>query len=211
LNSKYFLVQPSEFIESHMPFDPLWQLLEYPVTHDQFYSGNVYKKPGAPYFNFADSIAAYTQMDSLQRLESAAMRIQKYELYNTQVKNNYNYIKMHIEMIDQDKDLDLYNSSMADLNDATTILNSFIEYRNRQFTPEKTDKELEALLDGIDQKLESSSKKLDEVDRSKATLTLGTDQVRNRLNGLLEKVKVQKDFLHRYLTTDKANRKSLFY
>ena len=44
LNSKYFLVQPTEFIESHMPFDPLWQLLNYPISHEQFYSGNIYKK-----------------------------------------------------------------------------------------------------------------------------------------------------------------------
>src|SRR5665647_1467877 len=30
-NTKYFLVNPAQFIESHMPFDPLWQLLEYPL------------------------------------------------------------------------------------------------------------------------------------------------------------------------------------
>src|SRR4029077_1476470 len=101
------------------------------------------------------------------------LRIQKYRLYNSQVKDNYNYIKMHIEMIDQDRDLELYNSSMADLNEATTILNNFIEYRNKQFTPEKSDVELRALLDGIDNKLDSSLKKLDEVDKSKATLILG--------------------------------------
>jgi hypothetical protein len=150
-------------------------------------------------------------MDSFHKLQSTALRIQKYQLYNSQVKNNYNYIKMHIEMIDQDRDLELYNSSMADLNDATTILNNFIEYRNKQFTPEKTDVELKALFDGIDNKLDSSLKKLDEVDKSKATLILGTDPVRNRLNVLLEKIKVQKDFLNRYLNTDKSNRKSLFY
>ena len=114
-------------------------------------------------------------------------------------------------MIDQDRDLELYNSSMADLNDATTILNNFIEYRNKQFTPEKTDAELQALLDGIDNKLDSSLKKLDEVDKSQATLTLGTDPVRNRLNVLSVKIKEQKDFLNRYLNTDKSTRKSLFY
>jgi hypothetical protein len=194
-----------------MPFDPLWQLLDYPVSHEQFYSGDVYKKTDTPYFNFSDSVTAYIKMDSLHKLQSTALRIQKYQLYNSQVKNNYNYIKMHIEMIDQDRDLELYNSSMADLNDATTILNNFIEYRNKQFTPEKTDVELKALFDGIDNKLDSSLKKLDEVDKSKATLILGTDPVRNRLNVLLEKIKVQKDFLNRYLNTDKSNRKSLFY
>ena len=77
---------------------------------------------------------------------------------------------MNIEIINQDKDVELYNSSMAELNDATTILNNFIEYRNKQFTPEKTDAELQALLDGMDNKLDSSLKKLDEVDKSKLPL-----------------------------------------
>ena len=211
LNSKYFLVRPIEFIGSHMPFDPLWQFLEYPVTHEQFYSGNIYKKNDTPYFNFSDSVAAYIQMDSLHKLQSTALRIQKHRISNSLVKDNYNYVKMHIEIINQDRDLDLYNSSMADLNDATAILNNFIEYRNKQFTPEKTDLELLALLDGIDNKLDSSLKKLDEVDKSKATLTLGTDPVRDRLNVLLKKIKEQRDFLNRYLSTDKSNRKTLFY
>jgi len=118
---------------------------------------------------------------------------------------------MNIEMINQDKDLNLYNSSVADLNEVTAILNNFIEYRNKQFTPEKTDEELQALLDGVDKKIDSSLKKLDEVDKSKATLTLGTDEIRNRLNVLLEKIKDQKVFLDRYLTTAKNDRKSLFY
>ena len=187
MNSKYFMVQPTEFIESHMPFDPLWQFLNYPISHEQFYSGNIYKRKDIPYFNFSDSVTAYIQMDSLHKLQSTALRIQKQGLYNPRVKDNYNYIKMNIEMINQDKDVELYNSSMADLNDATTILNNFIEYRNKQFTPEKTDAELQALLDGIDNKLDSSLKKLDEVDKSQATLTLGTDPVRDRLNVLLEK------------------------
>jgi len=209
--SKYFMIQPIEFIESHMPYDPLWQLLNYPITHEQFYTGRIFNKTGIPYFNFSDSVTAYSQMDSLHKLQSTALRIQNYGLHNPRVKDNYNYIKMNIEMINQDKDLNLYNSSVADLNEVTAILNNFIEYRNKQFTPEKTDEELQALLDGVDKKIDSSLKKLDEVDKSKATLTLGTDEIRNRLNVLLEKINDQKVFLDRYLTTAKNDRKSLFY
>lgn len=209
--SKYFMIQPIEFIESHMPYDPLWQLLNYPITHEQFYNGRIFNKTDTPYFNFSDSVTAYSHMDSLHKLQSTALRIQNYGIYNPRVKDNYNYIKMNIEMINQDTDVNLYNSSVADLNEVTAILNNFIEYRNKQFTPEKTDSELQALLDGVDQKIDSSLKKLDQVDKSKATLTLGTDEIRNRLNVLLGKIKDQKLFLNRYLTTTKNDRKSLFY
>jgi hypothetical protein len=210
-NAKYFMAQPSEFIYSHMPYDPLWQLLNYPISHQQFNSGNTYRKTDAQYFNYADSITAYFQMDSLQKLNSSALRIQQNALYNPLVKNNHDYIKMHIEMINQDKDVDLYNSSVEELNDATAIYNSFIQYRNQQFTPEKTDTELKDLLDGIDIKLLSSLKKLEEIDKSPATFTIGTHNVRDRVNALTDRVKEQRDFLERYLSTAKSDRATLFY
>ena len=41
----YFRMRPAQAIESHMPFDPLWQLLKAPRTPEQFQYGQV---PAAP-------------------------------------------------------------------------------------------------------------------------------------------------------------------
>jgi Transglutaminase-like superfamily len=207
----YFMVSPAEFIESHMPFDPMWQLLHYPVSHEQFYGGNFYRAGYTSYFNFPDSIFAYNRMDSLHKLQSAALRIQNEGIYNARVRDQYNYVKMHIEMINQQEEVDLYNASVADLNDATAILNHFIEYRNNQFMPAKTDVELLSLLNGIDRRIDSSLVKLGAIDNSKATLTLGTADIRARLEVLQEKTKAQQAFLDQYLNTTPASRKSLFY
>ncbi len=210
-NTKYFMMPPAEFIQTHMPYDPLWQLLNYPVTKHQFNTGKFYKSKDSPYFNYVDSIKAYVQMDSLHKLRSSALRMQKDEIKNSMVQDNYNMIKMHIEMINQDKDVDLYNSSVADMNDATTVLNNFIQFRNNKFTPEKTDTELQTMLDGIDSKLKSSLKNLDEIDKSPATFTIGTDQVRERIKNLSDRIKEQEDFLRRYTSTQKNSRQFLFY
>ncbi|MBA2249906.1 MAG: hypothetical protein H0W12_06900 [Chitinophagaceae bacterium] len=210
-DTKFFLVSPAEFIRSHMPYDPLWQLLNYPVSHRQFYNGNLNKTKDAAYFNFSDSINSYLQMDSLQQLTTSALRIQKFELYNPLVKDNYDVIKMHIEMINQDKDVELYNGSVAELNDAAAILNNFIQYRNNRFMPEKTDQELPILLDGIQQKLSTSLLKLDKIDSSPATFTIGTQLVRDKISTLSNHTKEQKDFLEHYLQTPKETRQSLFY
>jgi hypothetical protein len=210
-SSRYFMAQPSEFIVSHMPYDPMWQLLNYPISHRQFYSSSFSRRNDASYFNYVDSINAYFQMDSLHKLQSSASRILNGGLYNPLVKNNYNLTRMHIEMINQDKDVNLYNSSVADINDATAILNNFIQYRNNQFTPEKTDTELQAMLDGIDNKLHSSLNKLDEIDQSGATFTIGTQQVREKINALMVNTKEEKDFIQRYTSTAKSDRRSLFY
>lgn len=210
-NTKYFLVQPSEMIESHMPFDPLWQLLNYTVSHKQFYSGNIYSDKKQPFFNYPDSINAYIKMDSLQRLKATAFRIEQSGLYNNMVKNRHDLTKMNIEIIRQDKDVDLYNSSVADLNNAAAIFNTFVEFRNKQFAPSITDNALQALLDGIATKLSTAHKKLDEIARTEATFKFSTDDVRTRLNALAVRVKEQKDFLSIYFNTAVPNRQSLFY
>jgi hypothetical protein len=210
-NTKYFLVQPSEMIATHMPFDPMWQLLDHPVSHRGFYNGNIYTDKNQPFFNYADSISAYIKMDSLQKLRSTAFRIEKSGLYNNMVKNRHDFTKMNIEIIREDKDVDLYNSSVAELNTATTIYNNFVEYRNKQFTPAITDNALQSLLDGIDTKLLTAHKKLDEIAKTEASFKFSTEDVRDRLNSLAVRVKEQKDFLKTYLNTAIANRQSLFY
>ena len=210
-NTKYFLVQPSAMIETHMPFDPMWQLLDHPVSHQQFYSGNFYTDKDQPIFNYADSISAYIKMDSLQRFRSTAFRIEQSGLYNNMVKNRHDQTKMNIEIIREDKDVDLYNSSVADLNTATTTYNNFVAYRNKQFTPAISDNALQALLTGIYTRLSEAKKKLDQIDKTEASFTFSTEDIRDRLNTLSIHIKEQKDFLKTYLTTAATNRQSLFY
>ncbi len=207
----YFMMPPLEFIETHIPYDPQWQLLNYPITHQQFAIGNLYKSKITPYFNYPDSINAYLQMDSMHKLQSSISRMQRDELSNKLVKDNYNYLRMNVEIINEEKDVELYNSCAADINEATSILNNFIQYRNNKFSPEKSDENIQALLHGLDNKLLLSLKKLEEIDRSQATFTIGTHHVKDRINTLLNRIKDQKEFVSRYTGTEKNNRQALFY
>lgn len=210
-NTRWFIVEPSEMIETHMPFDPMWQLLNYPASHSQFYNGHFFTDKNQPIFNYTDSINAYSKMDSLQKFRSESSRIEQNGLYNNLIKNRDAYTKMNIEIIRQDADVDLYNSSVADLNNATSVYNEFISFRNQQFTPARSDNALQALLDGIETKLLLAHKKLDKIAKSQATFQFSTENVKERLIALAAHVKEQKDFLKLYLSTPIANRQSLFY
>jgi hypothetical protein len=209
--TKWFLVQPSTMIVTHMPSDPMWQLLNYPVSHKQFYTGNIYTDKKQLFFNYADSITAYFKLDSLQKLRSTAFRIEQSGLSNTLVKNRLDVTKMNIEIMRQNKDVELYNESVAGLNNATGIYNNFVEYRNKQFIPAITDNALQALLQGIDTKLYAAHKKLDEIDKTEAHFKFSTEAVRDKLNILSIRANEQKKFLTQYLNTPVPMRPSLFY
>lgn len=209
--ARFFLVKPEDMIASHMPFDPMWQLLDHPVSHREFSEGITTARKNNPFFNYSDSISAYRLMGSLQRFRFTAARIQQSGLYNNLVKNRFEFNRMHIEIIREDKDVDLYNASVAELNEITRAYNDFVEYRNKQFMPAIRDAAMVALLDGTDRFFLSAYKKLDDIAGSAATFTFSTEALRKKLDWMSTRIDEQKTFLNLYLRTPRFNRVSLFY
>ncbi len=201
INYDYFQVSPEVFIQSHMPFDPMFQLLNYPITYNEFYNGNTRINNKKPFFNYIDSISAFENSNSLDKYLSAASRIEKNGAPTTKVTNKLNQLKMDIEIIYQDRDTALYNLSVADYNQALAAFNTFINYRNTQFTPAKTDNEIQDIFDSVEKGIMAARHKLKEVNRSKANLTLNTEPLEKVLYDLSLHVKEQQAFLKDYLST----------
>ncbi len=203
--TNYFKVSPSEFIQSHMPFDPMFQFLDYPLTSQEFSKGFSKSISNKIYFNYRDSVDANEKFAPLERYEAAAERIEKNGIANQNVSTRLKQLRMEKEIIYQDTDADLYNSAVADYKEAMGNFKSFLIYRNNKFLPAKPVAETEAMLDGILKQVRDALNKLKEVNQSKATLTLNTGDVEKVLNDLGSHVKEQKVFLKNYLST--ANNK----
>lgn len=194
----YFMASSKEFIRTHMPFDPLWQLSEYPVQHEQFYKNNFSQQTSSSYFNFRDSIIAYLKMDSLHQLKSAIARIKLMGMPNKRVIENYIFLKSHLEMIYQEDQLENFNLAMLDLNEATQNLNEFIRWRNEPAIHSHTHESLRGILNLVDNKIKLALEKLESVDHTKASLVYGTESARERIEQLAKKNEDQKKFLRQY-------------
>lgn len=210
-NANYFLISPSEFIESHIPFDPLWQLLPYPLLPREFNRQNFYTKKERAPLNVTDSVNAFLQLDSLHQLEASLLRMRQAGVKNDMVKIWQAYVNMKIAIVYEDKDMNLYNSAVADLNRATTIFNNFVEYRNNRFIPAKPDAEISTLLDPIVLILLSANKKLDKIGQSVENFQYNTEGVKNKIDALHLRVQEQQHFLKQYIQSSVADRGKLFY
>lgn len=210
-NTRYFLVAPSSFIESHIPFDPLWQLLEYPLSDHEFQKGIYRSKADKSRFNFNDSAAVFLQQDSLQQMESSARRIKQNGIENERIKNWYAYNQMNIAIVYGEKDMNLYNAAVADLNKANAIFNRYVQYRNNAFVPAKPDAELSKLLDPIEGLIITANKKLNEIGQGRENFQYDTEAIRERLAALKKRVHEQQVFLKSYLAGDMNQRRKLFY
>jgi transglutaminase/protease-like cytokinesis protein 3 len=198
---KYFKVPPEEFIETHLPFDPVYQLLNYPVDYNDFVSGNTSQKNRKSYMNYNDSLSAIKKMDRVSRYQNELSRIENAGWPAPKVETKVKRIKFQMEVLNQDSDADLYNAAVDDYNSAINSLNVFLTYRNNQFQPEKPNAEIEILFQNVQNLLASANEKIKRISSSKATLQLDTGDIQKKLDDLKNNLHQQRLFFKNYSDT----------
>lgn len=211
INNDYYKASPSMLIKSHIPFDYLWQFLYYPVTNQEFYEGKTQQNKTKPYFNFNDTIQVYEKLNHIDQLISSAYRVEKNGVKNSLVFDRLQHLKLEIENDRQTKIIDLYNSAIVDYNEGINGFNNFINYRNNQFTPKKTDPEIQSMLDFADNKLKEAKIKLGQIINPDANITNMILQLTKSIDDASTQMKDQQDWLKLYFSKSKSGRKSMFY
>jgi Transglutaminase-like superfamily len=120
INEDYFLVEPEDFIKDHMPIDPMWQLVEKPVTVDIFskesddkikkYVSKSSKNP----FLFQDTINRFLKMDTLKRLEKSTWRMLHYNPVNEYIWFEVGKVYSNRFTAHESKIADLIQNSLAE-------------------------------------------------------------------------------------------------
>jgi hypothetical protein len=91
VNTRYFMTAPEKFVLSHLPDDPAWQLLENPLTENEFREnepGEIFRlvaEQSDPVFNFHDTLNVWVALDSVSRSFSAESRILQFNGSNQRV------------------------------------------------------------------------------------------------------------------------------
>ncbi|SFA86631.1 Transglutaminase-like superfamily protein [Flavobacterium swingsii] len=211
INNQYYKVNPSSLIKSHMPFDYLWQFLNYPVTNQEFYQGKTQQNKTKIFFDFKDSIQLYEKQNHIDQLISSAYRVEKNGVKNSLVFDRLQHLKLEIENEKQTKTVNLYNLVVIDYNEGIIRFNDFINYRNKQFTPNKTDSEIQTMIDISDNKLKEAKNKLGQISNADANTTNMIMQVAKSIDDAIIHVNEQEDWLKVYFSKGKSGRKSMFY
>lgn len=199
----YFLVTPKEFIRSHIPFDPLWQLLEHPVSHKDFKRGHFITRQNQPAFNYKDSVKAFLQSDTLQQMQDAARRMQAAGFENNDQKTWFSYNQMKVHIVHQEENMQLFNDSVANLNKAKKIYNEFVQYRNNNFTPVKTTEETATMFAAIDKLIAEALQKMKDIGKKSENYQYDTDGLKENLDNLAAKIIEQKEFFKNFIPTAK--------
>jgi transglutaminase/protease-like cytokinesis protein 3 len=212
-NNYYYKTKPEQLIKSHIPFDPLWEFLNYPVTNKEFYAGQTEVNTAKPHFSFIDTLQTYEKKSEIDKLVSSTERIEKNGISNSLIYDRLQHNRREIEYqkskINAAK-TDQYNVAVHDYNDAVNLLNEFIKYRNKQFTPVKTDPDLKQMLDTVGVELNKARTQLQQTKDPDPNLAGMIPQLNKMIDDLEVGLNEQKTFLNKYLVTPKLFRKGLF-
>jgi hypothetical protein len=213
----YFEISPEESIKSRMPFDPMWQLLDKPITHQEFIWG-IKPEHQIPMFSFNDSIQIFLASDTLTRLASESNRVKEAGLLNSQINTYYNYLLDFQANLLSNKEIDKKNAIIMQTNKVVDLYNLSVKYyneyinsKNTQFLkPKKTDDEVRHMISEPDVELLQAETILKELHSDDPEVKNIIIELLKGISEIRTAIDQEKIFVEKYCKTAKALRINLF-
>jgi len=199
VTNDYFMAQPEDFIKSHIPFDPVWQLLYYPITHKEFYKSNLRMDKNKPFFNFPDTLDSYIHASELDRAVSSARRIEESGIENNFIATKLRILKGEIEYYRNAMAAEKYESAITSYNKGIGMLNLFIAHRNSRFESENDSARLSLILDSAEYYHTVALEVLTNIEAPDRSISSSIFELQTAINGSMEALHKQRAYLNAYL------------
>ena len=201
----YFLMEPEEFIKSHIPFDPIWQFLDNPLSNEEFVSRDFSKMNETGDFNYQDSIAKYEKTDNLARLEGTVGRIISSGVINPLIQKK---VEVNLYHIAQTK----YNSAIDTLNYGIEYFNIYKVLKGRRFTnPEVNDEEIREMIQKAEKSVEKASEILQGLHSENQELGVLIEEAKGSLPFIISEINKEKVFVGAYTKKRKTFRTLMLF
>ncbi len=151
------------------------------------------------------------QLNHIDQLTTSARRIAQNGVKNSLIFDRLQHIKIEIENYNQSKIINLYNEATNDYNEAILDFNRFIDFRNKQFIPQKADAEIQHMIDTPGNKLTNAKTKLAKIKNPDSNTNSMMMQLGKLMDDAATQVKQQQDWLKIYFSKGKSGRKSMFF
>ncbi|SHF73024.1 Transglutaminase-like superfamily protein [Flavobacterium fluvii] len=210
LNNYYFKAEPSKMIASHIPFDYLWQFLNYPITNGEFYEGKIQVNKNKKFFDFDKEIAKQNSMTEIDQLFASAERIEKNGLKNALIVEYYDVKKKQLTYLRQNANIEKLNAVVAEMNEAVVLLNDFILYRNNKFKPTFSDDEINNMIQKPREKLIKCQNEIYKVGSTGTENASNVASIKKSIETNLAMAEEHASFVKSYLSKSKIVRKTMF-
>lgn len=210
LNEYYFKTVPSKLISSHIPFDYLWQFLNYPITNNEFYASNTQINKSKKFFDFETEIAKYNKLPETDKLFESAARIEKNGVLNAMILERLEGKKKEVAYLRHNANIEKLNSIVTDFNEAVILLNDFVHYRNNKFKPAFSDDEISRMIQTPKEKLVKCQDVIYNIGAVGNENASNLASIKKSINEVLAQTEEHVLFVQEYLSKSKIARKLMF-
>jgi hypothetical protein len=210
INNLHYKVAPSQYIATHMPFDYLWQFLKYPVTNQEFIDGKTQLNKTKPTFDFATQIEDYDDLSDLDKARATLIRMEKNGIKNNLIREMTLSKKSEVDAVQNNEAMAKLQSISDDYNQAITMFNDFIAYRNNKFKPTLPDFAIKAMIETPKEKIVDCQKRIYAIGAYNDNNIANVKMLKNELINFFKQIEVHEKFVNDYLSKSKSARKSMF-
>ncbi|MBC7641527.1 MAG: hypothetical protein H7174_04195, partial [Flavobacterium sp.] len=203
IDNSYFKTNPNISITNHMPFDYLWQFLNYPITNDNFYNNKFQIDKTKIYFDFESEILKHENSSAEQKNLESAVRIEKNGLKNKMISDYLSEKKALVTFDNLNKISNDYNAAILEFND-------YVAFRNKQFKPNISDIDLKKMIQTPRDKFIDCQERLSKVVDVDAQNIQNLKGLKQSLIQILPQVEEQLAFVNEYLSKNNFKRKGMF-
>lgn len=200
-SNQFYKALPQEMIKDHMPLDPMYQFLNYPIFYNEFASGNTSLNTSKPFFNYADTIQLYNSLDNLSQLTSSVSRINR-----NGDKNHLIYEMLQVLNSNQHSGESKagFDGAVVQLNNATRLFNLYIGYKNERFSSLKNNQDIQQLIDSSLLYIKTAYTMLTSVVGDSDNNKRALQNINSALLRLYHKVDDENIFLKTYFKTNQT-------
>lgn len=210
INNIHYKVDPAKMINSHMPFDYLWQFMNYVITNQEFIIGKTQIDKTKKIFDFESEITKYEALPKMDQYFESAQRIEKNGIKNQLISQAYTYAKSSWNYERETENNTKFNQIVSQYNAAIVELNDFIYYRNNKFKPAISDEELKEKIESPKKKFLNCQELLNNLGKVDSGNLQNVNSMKSGLIGTLKQAEEQEVFVTTYLSKSKLVRKTMF-
>lgn len=137
---EYYDIDPAKAIYSHIPYNPLWQFLQKPITYNAFDEQKI-NKTTLELLDDYEEVQQFLQLNKAEQMKEALNRSKKMGSANALVKRWQDIRMQNIKVDYRNSMVEIYNNASEIMRTSTNNYNDYVEAKNNRFRGSKWNKQ----------------------------------------------------------------------
>jgi len=207
---QYFMAPPAHIIRSHMPFDPMFQLLEHPQSHSDFERHLIASSGKGEIFDFRDSLDLHDSRIYLDQIKARSKRMAHHGVVFKMSKDRWEALEQEILVLEHNQNTTFFNEATEEFNEGVNGFNAYVNYLNQGFLPARSDKEIQDMLSSTWSHFHRYQEEIEHVQTTDESMLGLMRDIQRQEEEVLSQLADYQNWLNEYLEKGTMGRKLMF-